>query len=157
MEVQDYHNYLIYEDGSIYSKKRLGTKGGFLKSVTHNGGYLRVGLWKDGKYKYFSVHRLVALHYIPNPHNYEQVDHIDRDRQNNSIDNLRWVNHSMNQQNTGLRKDNQLQIKNIHYVKLNKMYKVQKMINGKKHFRYFKTLEEAIQYRDEYLTNLQLE
>lgn len=37
------------------------------------------------------VHRLVASHFIPNPHNKKVVNHIDCDRSNNHIDNLEWV------------------------------------------------------------------
>ena len=151
MEVQDYHNYLIYEDGSVYSKKRKK----FLKP-SDVLGYLQINLYKDGKYKYFYVHRLVALHYIPNPHNYPEVDHIDRDRQNNSIDNLRWVTKTMNCQNTEVRKNNKLRIKNIS-PHSRSGYNFEKLINGKRHCKYFKTLEEAIKYKEEYFTNLQLQ
>ena len=37
------------------------------------------------------VHRLVAKAFIPNPHNYEQVDHINNDRSDNRVSNLRWM------------------------------------------------------------------
>ena len=36
------------------------------------------------------LHRLLGIQYIPNPDNLECIDHIDRNRQNNSLDNLRW-------------------------------------------------------------------
>ena len=45
------------------------------------------------------THRLVALHFIPNPENKPQVDHIDLNRQNNHVSNLRWVTHQENMQN----------------------------------------------------------
>jgi hypothetical protein len=150
MEVEGFENYLIYQDGRVYSKKRKK----FMKNNPNTYGYLHVSLWKDGKEKNFLVHKLIALHYIPNPHNYPEIDHIDRNRQNNSIDNLRWCDRSMNQQNTGLRKDNQLQIKNISPQKGG--YTFQKTANGKRHCKWFKTLEEAIKYKEEYLANLQL-
>lgn len=44
-------------------------------------------------------HRLVALQFIPNPENKPEVDHIDRNRQNNHVSNLRWVTHQENQNN----------------------------------------------------------
>ena len=118
-----------------------------------NRGYLRLNLCKDGKFKLFQIHRLIALHYIPNPHNYPEVDHKDRNRQNNSIDNLRWVNRSMNQQNKGLFKTNKLGISNISTTKYGYRFKIVR--NGKKHHKRFKTLDEAIKYKEEYLNQLE--
>lgn len=54
--------------------------------------YLRVTIGK----KHYIVHRLVALNWIPKPQGYDEVDHINRDKTDNSVSNLRWVNHKMN-------------------------------------------------------------
>lgn len=62
-------------------------------------GYLQVTLWKDGQVEYFQVHRLVAAHFIPNPENKPEVDHINAIRHDNRLENLRWVTHSENQNN----------------------------------------------------------
>jgi len=149
MEINGFENYLIYEDGRVYSKKRNTTNGGFLKPRTDTHGYLRLYLCKDGKPTNKKIHRLIAEHYIPNPHNYPCVDHIDRDRQNNSLDNLRWVTFQMNNQNMGLRKDNKLGIQYI--SKDGNGYIFQKTRNGKNHRKWFKNLEDAIKYKEEYL------
>ncbi len=148
MEIQGYENYLIYEDGKVFSKKTNK----FLKYSDNGDGYCMVGLCKDRKRKTFTIHRLVAIHYIPNPNHYREVDHKDRNRQNNSIDNLRWVTNQMNQQNTGVSKNNKLRIQNISPTKYG--YRFQKMVNGKTHEKWFKTLEEAIKYKEEYLRAL---
>lgn len=58
---------------------------------SNNYQYYFVGLLKDGKRKYFAVHRLVAMMFIPNPNNYEQVDHLDGNKLNNNVKNLEWV------------------------------------------------------------------
>jgi len=58
--------------------------------------YLRVELCFDGKHKLFSVHRLVALAFIPNPENKPEVNHIDGNKLNNHISNLEWVTASEN-------------------------------------------------------------
>ena len=149
MEINGFENYLIYEDGSIYSNKSKK----YLKSTDSVHGYLRVKLCNNGKPKDFYIHRLLGLHYIPNPHNYSEIDHIDRNRKNNSIDNLRWVTKTMNNQNKGLLKSNKLQIKYISHHKI-VGYMFQKTVNGKTHRKWFKTLEETIKYKEEYLANL---
>ena len=63
------------------------------------GGYLHVGIRNENGYKSQRVHRLVGENLIDNPNNLEQIDHIDRNRVNNKIDNLRWVTFSDNQIN----------------------------------------------------------
>ena len=145
MEINDYHNYLIYEDGRVFTKKNNR----FLKQATDRKGYKYVDLWNNGR-KNFRIHRLIAIHYIPNPENKPQVDHIDRDKSNNNINNLRWVSKSENQQNTIVRKTNKLGIKNICYDKRKDKYNFQKRINGVRHQKWFKTLDEAIEYKNDY-------
>lgn len=51
------------------------------------------------KRKTFSIHRLVAAAFIPNPNNKPCVDHIDGNRLNNHVDNLRWATHLENNNN----------------------------------------------------------
>jgi hypothetical protein len=62
-------------------------------------GYLRLCLYKNNKQYKKVVHRLVAEAFIPNPNNYPTVDHIDRNRQNNKVTNLRWCTLSDNMKN----------------------------------------------------------
>lgn len=69
--------------------KRL-VKGKILKPDLDKG-YLRVILYKDGKGKHIMVHRLVAETFKPNPHNYPTVDHINRIKTDNCVENLRWA------------------------------------------------------------------
>ena len=147
MEIQGYPDYLIYDDGRVYSKNRDK----FMSPSIDHKGYHRVCLCNDGKIKLFLIHRLVASHYIPNPENKPCVDHIDRNPSKNHVSNLRWEKKSENQQNTIVRKINKSTgIKNIHYHKLMKRYHYQKMTRGECHSKYFKTLEEAIAYKKNY-------
>lgn len=62
-------------------------------------GYLRVNLKKYKKKHTGRIHRLLGIQFIDNPDNLAQIDHIDRNRTNNSLDNLRWVSQITNRQN----------------------------------------------------------
>ena len=92
--------YKISDSGEIWSKDRLcvdskGRKrfreGQKLNPDIAPNGYYRVTLAKDGKKKQFYLHRLLALHFIPNPCGKPQVNHKDGNKLNCSIDNLEWV------------------------------------------------------------------
>ena len=61
-------------------------------------GYKFIGLYKGGKLYQFYVHRLVAQAFIPNPENKPEVNHKDRNRHNNCVDNLEWVTAKENSQ-----------------------------------------------------------
>jgi len=133
MEIQGYPDYLIYEDGRIWVKKIKGRKEGYMKPQKHRLGYLQIKLTNETGRDNFLIHRLVAIHYIPNPLNLSFVDHIDRDVTNNNISNLRWVTHQENMQNKTIRKDNKCGIKNISYLK--NIWRYEKIIRGNK-FRF---------------------
>ena len=49
--------------------------------------------------KTFQKHRLIAKHFIDNPNNYQQVDHINHIKTDNRVENLRWVSNQMNNNN----------------------------------------------------------
>ena len=63
----------------------------FKATQTKPNEYVTVVLYKDNIPKYFRVHRLVAIHFIPNLENKPQVNHKDLNPQNNSYSNLEWV------------------------------------------------------------------
>tara|TARA_R110001592_G_scaffold48753_1_gene153025 strand:+ start:268 stop:738 length:471 start_codon:yes stop_codon:yes gene_type:complete len=125
MEVQGFPNYLIYQDGRMWSNKTNR----FLKPSFNNKGYLFVGLRNNGKSYTKYIHRLMGIHYIANPNNYSQIDHIDRNKTNNHIDNLRWVSNIQNQHNKGKTKNNISGIKNIQYRKEEKLWNYYKNCN----------------------------
>lgn len=69
-------------------------KGRILKTFRHSNNQLVVHLYKDGEDVYKLVHRLVAETFIPNPMKCKCVDFIDGDRNNLTVDNLKWVSSS---------------------------------------------------------------
>lgn len=84
--------YSINKNGDVYSHY----KNIIVKTHTNRKGYLMVNLYKSGVGKLIPIHRLIALTFIPNPENKPEIDHIDTNRKNNSIDNLRWCTRKEN-------------------------------------------------------------
>ena len=139
--------YSAEEDGRIYSHR--GDK--YLSPGLKKDGYLMVVLYKDENKKNILVHRLVALTFIENPENKYAVDHIDRNKINNSVNNLRWATRSENLINTIVHRNNKLQEKHINFNKNKYIFILNR--NGERFEKYFKTLEEAKDYRDAYLAH----
>lgn len=95
--------YEITNGGLIWNKQKEKWQ-----NLTQNpNGYLKVQLNFMGEKKQLLVHRLVALHFIPNPYEHPLVNHIDGNKTNNDWKNLEWISESGNAQHalkTGLRK-----------------------------------------------------
>lgn len=83
--IKGYENYKINDKGVV-----INSKGHVLKPELSNTGYNRVSLSKHQKHKKFSVHRLVAEAFIPNPNKLPQINHKDENRLNNNYKNLEW-------------------------------------------------------------------
>lgn len=97
-DIRNYEGrYMVSNLGNVKSiKYRHHNKEQKLK-LLDNHGYKRVCLFsKDGKRRYFRVHRLVAVAFLPNPNNYKEINHKDENTANNKADNLEWCNRSYN-------------------------------------------------------------
>ncbi len=152
VSIPDFPDYFINRKGDVLSKK--WNKEIILEPAISNG-YLMVCFRKDKKSYNKRVHRLIAEIFIPNPNNYLCVDHINRDRKDNRLENLRWTTQMVNCQNQSKRNDNISGYKNIHYCKRENKWRV--IIKRNKKVvcdRIFKTIEEAVAYRNKVLKEL---
>lgn len=93
-KVKGFKDYVISRDGRIVS---LRTKKE-LKKSNHSGGYLVITLRNSKTKKYYTkyFHRVIATQFIPNPLKLTDINHIDGDKKNNSLDNLEWVTRKEN-------------------------------------------------------------
>ena len=136
--VANFENYLIYSDGSVYGTKHKK----FIKQCQSNTGYMTVMLYRGKKKrKNWKVHRLMAEAFLPNDEGKLCVDHIDRNKLNNDISNLRWATHSENNSNRKLFSSNKSGHRNICFEKARNKWMYYKL--GHKDKR-FDTKQEAI-------------
>ena len=94
IELKENDKYEINECGIVRNKKTKRP----LKYWKTTIGYYTVCLFRNGNQKTYYIHRLIANNFIKNPNNYNEVNHIDGNKQNNSINNLEWCTHKHNMQ-----------------------------------------------------------
>ena len=89
--------YMVSNLGRVKSLNYRNTgKEGIMKGRDDGNGYLKVQLCKDGKVKNCRINRLVAMAFIPNPNNLPEVNHKDKIRTNNRVDNSEWCTSQYN-------------------------------------------------------------
>lgn len=142
-----------YKDGVLIRKFPQGNrKAGSIAGCRQKIGYCILMINK----KFFYVHRLIYLMhhgYMP-----KFVDHIDGNKSNNRIENLRECNHSENLSNRLKQKNNQSGHKNVHWRASHKKWHVSICKNKKSYsFGYFKNLEDAINVANKARLNLHQE
>ena len=115
-QVDTFSNYWVCKHGTVVNSKKKTVHTGLvngkeesfkmnkiLTGTIPSGGYRRYNLLNDdGKRKKMRCHRLTALAFLPNPDNHKEVDHMNRNKLDNCVFNLRWISHSENQINTPL-------------------------------------------------------
>ena len=148
--------YPDYEISNLGNCRNIKTKK-ILKPVLMKIGYMCYKLSytnEDGKRKQITIlqHRLIGTYHILNPNNKPHIDHIDGNKQNNNIENLRWVTRSENLRNQKKAVNKSSIYKGVYYRKDKKKWKSCIEVNKqKKDFGYYLTEKEASDARDNYI------
>ena len=134
------HELFEYRDGFLYWKNSVGNQvvAGSKFGTMRNNGYLQGTINK----KIHRVHRLIFLYhhgFLP-----ELLDHIDGDRANNKIENLRIANKSQNSFNAKISSKNTSGVKGVSWNKQKEKWKAEcQHYKKRKHIGYFQTIEDA--------------
>jgi hypothetical protein len=137
--INDYNNYEVSNFGQIRNK----TTGRVLKPGLSNG-YPACQLVNNGKYCTKKIHRLVAKAFIDNPNNLPQVDHINNNRTDNRVMNLRWATQSQNMFNKPKVKAGSSKYKGVYLNKCVNKWKARISINQHRyHLGHYQSEHEA--------------
>jgi len=142
VKIDGYENYSINEEGNI----KNNTTEYILKKQIDRYGYYYVSIKSKKKFK---IHRLLAKYFKPNEfQEHLQVDHIDRNPLNNSLDNLRMVTSQQNSCNRSKKQNCSSKYKGVSFDKRTKNWRVYINFNGKSFYlgRYNSELDAAISY-----------
>lgn len=141
-EILDYNQ----ETGEFKWRKELGKRAmkGSTAGWVMPQGYLRVGIMGTQ----YLMHRLAWVYVHGELQETSQIDHINHNKSDNRISNLRCVTHSGNQKNAGIRKDNKSGVVGVHWTSGIKKWTAAICSDGKiKHLGNFTNKDDAIKAR----------
>ena len=145
--IEDFPEYQVSTLGRVKSL-RFG-KEKILKQRYNNYKYLCINLYKDGKSHTKTIHRLVAKAFLKPIVGKDEVDHINQNKSDNRLENLRWENDC----GQNLNKPYRLGVSGLRYIRqINNKYRVYITRNRVVYCEYFDTVEQAIVDRDRFLT-----
>jgi len=157
-QINEYNNYSISSFGRVRNNKT----GRILKPSVNGGGYLLVSLTKNKVSKHLSIHRLIGIHFLPNWENKECLDHVNRDKLDNRIINLRWASKAENSANKQKKQNTTSKFVGVSFYKNSNKWRSRircdKLLGGRReHLGYFNTEEEAHSARQKFITENNLE
>ena len=148
--IENFSKYQISNLGNVKSLWNNTEK--ILNTVTNkNNGYVYIGLKDDdGNRKTLSVHRLVAKNFVDNPDNKNEVDHIDGNKINNNVNNLRWSTHTENNRNKAPQRNNTSGYSGITWMTRKNKWRVRIKVDKKElHLGLYSSFDDAVRVRKE--------
>lgn len=148
-KITGYENYEISSSGEVRGKVGI-------MAQRDCRGYRRIDLTDGTKQRVFRIHRLVALAFIPQIPGKTYVDHINGNKSDNTVENLRWVTASENMLNPNTpRPPGKFPHRHIYMIDRPRPFMVQiRRNNVRVFYKLCRTLPEAIEARDTYLNSL---
>jgi len=139
-EIKDFPNYQISNFGNV---KNIKTNR-ILKQRLRYDGYKDITLCINNKKYYKLAHRLVIEAFLDNVDSKPCCDHIDNNKENNNINNLRWATTKENNQNTKISKNNTSGVKGVDFKKASNKWRAHIRIDGIKiHLGLYDNIEDA--------------
>jgi hypothetical protein len=147
--IPGFPSYRINREGMVINQNNE-------EKIWHGNKYNQCSMYdiESKQMKTVLQHRLLAQTFLPNPNNLVDVDHINRNKRDNRLENLRWVSKADNEKNKGLTSRNTSGEKYISWCKAKQRWQVQIIYEAKCIRRYLRTIEEAICVRDEILLSI---
>ena len=140
LPIKNFPDYCVSNLGNV---KNIKTNK-ILKQSANKEGYIRLKIYKNGKQYNKNVHQLVANAFLENVDNKLCIDHIDNNKENNNVSNLRFATHQENGRNTKMYKNNTSGVKGITFSKASNKWIAQIKIDGLRvHLGCFENIEDA--------------
>lgn len=95
--IENYPDYIVSNQGNVKSLKNNQER--LMKGSRDKDGYYFIGLYNNGIRKFYAIHKLVAEAFLPNTENKPCIDHINTDKNDNRVENLRWCTQKENLNN----------------------------------------------------------
>lgn len=144
LKINDYDNYEISNMGRVMNSKTHR----ILKSTVDRYGYKKLNLCLSGVSKSRYIHKLVSCAFIPNTDNKPCVDHIDNDRTNNKLSNLRYATRFENSCNSKINKRNKSGYKGVTFIQRDCVWRAHiRYKHNYYHIGSYDSKEEAVKAR----------
>jgi len=148
--IEGYNNYKVSNLGYVINKKNK-----IIKSCISNRGYKLVALYDKKIRKIFNLHKLIAQTFLIKENENDEVDHINGNKNDNRLENLRFCTKSENLKNRPIFYKKISTISGEHHIYIkNNRFNVIFRHNKLKHFSSYTDLNEAIKKRDELIKNM---